>query len=248
MRRSFRCLVRRRRDERLRRSPRSRCTRRSSAPRRTRRTSSAACGGRRRLRRPPATTRTPGSSRGSRRRAPAADRPEAAAEHHALQRVHERADGELGDEPHEVRRQAAVERAGAQRRLIAVERRGQQRPRFELAARRSPAGCASPPRPRRPSASASQSSSSVGVRSGHRQRNRLAGQRRHAARELGREVLRRQREPRQPAAASARRPGRSIRVSSSRWRARAGSRSGRASRMACQRCLAESSRISREKA
>src|SRR5207302_157766 len=40
------------------------------------------------------------------------------AEHEPLQRVHERTDGELGNQPQQIRRQAAVDRAAAHRALI----------------------------------------------------------------------------------------------------------------------------------
>ena len=67
-------------------------------PRARRRTNSAACDGRRRPPRAPATIRTRGSSRDSSHRARRAARRTALGEQRALQRVRERADGQLGDE------------------------------------------------------------------------------------------------------------------------------------------------------
>ena len=91
--------------------------------------------------------------------------------------------------------------AGANRVLIARERRRQQRPGVDAAALdRVTMWSAASPAP--PAASASQSLRSDAEQR-DRQGNRLARERRHAARELGGEVLRRQRQPGQPAASIA---------------------------------------------
>ena len=221
-----------------------------AAPRRTRRTSSAACGGRRRPRRPPATIRTPGSSRDSTRRAPSRSSPAGdCAEQHALQRVRERADGELGDQPHQIRRQAAMHGAGANRRLIAAQRRRQQRAGFELAAFAVAAGCAWPPRRRRrrPARRTAGTAPASAPGPAAESARRPAPARRAsslAARYFGgSDSLR------QPAARRAPRRGRSTQVSSRCWRARAGARSGRVVADDLPALLRpNSSRFSREKA
>src|SRR5213076_1194237 len=51
-----------------------------------------------------------------------------------LQEVHVRADGELADEPQEIRREAAMRRPGSDRGLIARERGAEERPRLDRAA------------------------------------------------------------------------------------------------------------------
>ena len=171
-------------------------------PRPARRTSSAARDGSRRLPPAPATTRTAGNSHDSSRRVrrAAAEPAATALEERSLQHVDKRADGQLGDEPQQIGRQAAVHGAGSNCRLIAFERRGQQRtgihPRL-INVRRE---CARRLRRRRPrperSQSASRPVSATGpaAESAHRAR---AGT---PALQLGGEVPRRQRQPRQPAA------------------------------------------------
>ena len=116
-------------------------------------------------------------------------------EQRALQRVDERSYSELGHQPHEVWRKAAVNGAAANGCLVAGERRREQRARIEPAAldgRSDVLGGFS-----RPALGelAAQVPKRVG-QDGNWQRNRLAGKGRYAARKFGGEIFRGKREAR----------------------------------------------------
>ena len=115
-------------------------------------------------------------------------------EQHALKQMNERADRELGHEPHQIGCEAAVRRAGADGGLIARQRSGEERAWFDLSApdrvadaRGGVAGAADRER--------------LAILQQHwrqnryGQRNRLSAEDRYAARELGGQILRRQRQP-----------------------------------------------------
>ena len=134
------------------------------------------------------------------RRAPRrSDRPQPAAAAMLLQHVGVRAHGELGDQPDQVGRQAAVFGAGANRVVVALKRRGEQRARLHarLSNRRPDViGGVGRASLRELLAEADQRRR----QHGHRQRDRFAGQRGHASTELGGHVAGWQRQPRQSGA------------------------------------------------
>ena len=125
-----------------------------------RRTSSAACGGRQRLRPWPATSRRRDSSRAPARPARrAADRRCAGGAERAARcrACDERADGQLGHEPDEIGRQAAMHRAGSDRRLVASAATRSAASRLRCCRSRSPSRMCSRASPAPPAASASHS-------------------------------------------------------------------------------------------
>ena len=107
----------------------------------------------------------------------------------SLQRMGNRPDGQLGNQPGEIRRQAQVCRAGSDRLLIARERGRQQRARVEPAAVDRRRRCGWPPRRRRrpPGRRRSRRAHDFSRRVG--QRDRFSGQDRHAARQLGGQIF-----------------------------------------------------------
>ncbi len=188
-----------RRSRTARRSLRSRCRRTSAVPMRSSRRSSAACDARRRPPPAPATIRTPDNSRGSRRASADcmlsslfANNTRWSAWTNGLTASSAISHTRSGARP-------AMGRARTDGRLIARERGGQKRSGFDVPAgdgvsdvRCGIAGAAFSKRVTQPDER----------RLHHRdgQRDRFPAQRRDAARQLGRQILRRQRQARHSAA------------------------------------------------
>lgn len=108
----------------------------------------------------------------------------------------ERTDRQLGNEPDQVGGQAAMHRGRPHRRLVPLERRDQQRAGVEPRLTQGGADMVS----RFAGAAVRQVLTELGqcrTEQGHRQRNRLTDEGRHAGRELGGEIVGWQRQPRQ---------------------------------------------------